>query len=239
MSNFRPVCSSECGKSDRHRHECSILSACARFVRHWKWQLWWYTSQPSRTSEEELLPVKHLLALRLLLTYKKDEFSWQKLEKMEDHHGVQTFVRSAEAELLDANRRDLRQFIREKCGLGPLAIPDDHLDLVDDLIKNSSVSVNCGAEFEALRLENCRYNVIISENQGLSHEFPAFYLNAGLMSHSCLPNARLMFDREHDFQVILCSKFWVSSHACMSRHHRWQCFPPERSVEVRASPGLM
>ena len=62
---FWPVCSSECGRSERHRMECSTLSACAR------------------QSEEELLPLRHLLVLRCLLLRHRKERDWEQLMKLE------------------------------------------------------------------------------------------------------------------------------------------------------------
>lgn len=41
----------------------------------------------------------------------------------------------------------------------------------------------------------------MTDNQGLSVQFPALYLTASLMSHSCIPNTYLSFDREQDFMV--------------------------------------
>jgi hypothetical protein len=63
---FWPVCSSECGRSARHREECSTLSAGG-----------------ARRSEDELLPVRHLLPLRCLLLRNRDEYKWGKLVQME------------------------------------------------------------------------------------------------------------------------------------------------------------
>ena len=62
---FWPVCSSECGRSAIHKMECSTLSACAR------------------QSEDDLLPLRHLLALRCLLFKHKDSNAWNEVLQLE------------------------------------------------------------------------------------------------------------------------------------------------------------
>lgn len=62
---FWPVCSSECGRSNRHKMECATLAACAR------------------ESEDDLLPLRHLLVMRCLQMKHKDQYSWEKLLDME------------------------------------------------------------------------------------------------------------------------------------------------------------
>lgn len=62
---FWPVCSSQCGKSSAHNLECSTLSACVR------------------QSEEDLLPMRHLVALRCLLLKHKDSCAWGQILRLE------------------------------------------------------------------------------------------------------------------------------------------------------------
>ncbi len=130
---FWPVCSSECGRSASHRAECAALSAFAR------------------RSEDELAPLRHLLALRcLLLRGGSDDRSWQDLLRLEDHHGVQCLIRSAEEERLE--RRDLRRFVSEDLGMGGEAV--EALDVVADVIAASKIVVECG-EWALERLVSC------------------------------------------------------------------------------------
>lgn len=102
---------------------------------------------------------------------------------MEDHHGAQTLIRSAEDELNDRDRMELKYFIRESCGIGGV---DDLIDVVADIALSSSVDVDC-------------------DTQGIPFEFPALYLTAGILSHSCSPNTRLCFNRAEGFQVTVYS----------------------------------
>ena len=60
-----------------------------------------------------------------------------------DHHGIQSLIRSADEELEDVDRIDLRYFIKETCGIGGPDI-DEHIDVVDDIVRSSASPVNCG-----------------------------------------------------------------------------------------------
>ncbi|XP_059095829.1 uncharacterized protein LOC131890495 isoform X2 [Tigriopus californicus] len=152
---FWPVCSSECGRSSRHKMECATLAACAR------------------ESEEDLLPLRHLLVMRCLQMKHRDQYSWEKLLDMEDHHGVQTLIRNIEDELSDMDRMELKYFIRESCGMGIKS----ELDIVADIVQSSSIQVECE----------------------LQEPFPAVYLTGGLLAQACVPNTVLRFDRDQKY----------------------------------------
>ena len=47
----------------------------------------------------------------------------------QDHHGIQTVIRSVEEELADADRVDLKRFLTDGCGIGNR---DDAIDVVAD-----------------------------------------------------------------------------------------------------------
>eukprot|EP00095_Tigriopus_kingsejongensis_P012348 maker-scaffold198_size266703-snap-gene-0.25 protein:Tk12348 transcript:maker-scaffold198_size266703-snap-gene-0.25-mRNA-1 annotation:"hypothetical protein DAPPUDRAFT_194440" len=163
---FWPVCSSECGRSDQHKMECATLAACAR------------------ESEEDLLPLRHLVVMRCLLMKHRDQYAWEKLMDLEDHHGVQTLIRNVEEELSDMDRLELKYFIRESCGMG---IKTD-LDIVADIVQSSSIQVDC----ESLE------------------PFPAMYLTGGLLSQACVPNTVLRFDEDKDFLMTVYSARKIS-----------------------------
>ena len=57
----------------------------------------------------------------------------------QDHHGIQTLVRSVEEELEDADRCDLRAFIEDNCGIGNVDV-----DTVADIVISSAIDVECG-----------------------------------------------------------------------------------------------
>ena len=57
----------------------------------------------------------------------------------QDHHGIQTLVRSVEEELEDADRCDLRTFIEDNCGIGNVDV-----DTVADIVISSAIDVDCG-----------------------------------------------------------------------------------------------
>ena len=140
---FWPVCGSECGRTQRHRAECGVLAACVR------------------QSEDEALPVRHLLVLRCLLLKNRDQYAWDKVMELEvkasekvclsmhwiachfqDHHGVQTLIRSVEEELADVDRSELRFFVEDNCGIGNVDV-----DTVADIVVSSALDVDCGRTY--------------------------------------------------------------------------------------------
>ncbi len=95
----------------------------------------------------------------------------------QDHHGIQCHIRSAEDELNDPERMDLKHFVTEDCGLLGSS-SDDTIDTVADVLASSRIHIECQ-----------------QQQQQCHPDFPGLFLTAGLLSHSCLPNTRLMFER--------------------------------------------
>ncbi len=103
---------------------------------------------------------------------------------IQDHHGIQCLIRSAEEELSDPERQDLRHFVVRDCGMGGTDV-EETLDVVADILAASKITVEC------------------SDGDGDGGgggggdrpAFPALFLTGGLLSHSCVPNTRLMFER--------------------------------------------
>ncbi len=79
-------------------------------------------------------------------------------------------IRSAEEELSDPERQDLKMFIRDNCGVGA---GEDDIDILADIVASSKINIDTATQ----------------------QAFPALFLTGGLMSHSCLPNTRLMFEK--------------------------------------------
>ena len=65
----------------------------------------------------------------------------------QDHHGIQTLVRSVEEELEDADRCDLRTFVEDNCGIGNIDV-----DTVADIVVSSAIDIDCGSLDTALPL---------------------------------------------------------------------------------------
>ena len=55
---------------------------------------------------------------------------------------MQTLVRSAEDELNDPVRRELKAFIREDCGIG--TADEETIDTIANIVISSSITICCG-----------------------------------------------------------------------------------------------
>jgi L-asparaginase II len=65
---------------------------------------------------------------------------------LQDHHGIQTLIRSVEDELADVDRCELKSFVEDSCGIGNVDV-----DAVADVVLSSAMDVDCGRKkFSAL-----------------------------------------------------------------------------------------
>ncbi|XP_040568208.1 SET domain-containing protein SmydA-8 [Lepeophtheirus salmonis] len=134
--------------------------------------------------DDEMLPFQHLLVLRCLLLRLNDKEAWEKLLSLEDHHGIQTLIQSDQEEESDSSLNELLLFIRDDCGIGNV-MDDETIETVFDIVRSCLIHVKC--------------------DEPIVKKFPALYLTAGLISHSCFENTRLVFHPDNfGVSVIAC-----------------------------------
>ena len=148
ISDWLTVCSDQCSGSSVHRVEYQHLTACL-------------------ASPDTSLPFHHILALRCLLMKNNNPRAWDRLSRLQGHHGLQELIRTEEENIQDFDYRDLAVFIWNECGLSH--VTSQELSLVYSLTKHSVLQI-------------------------LAHgaEFPGLYLTAALMTQSCISNTRFL-----------------------------------------------